>query len=153
MVVLIRKAKLNELNRVKGITKRAYMYPYDTKDKALSIVKEKLDFTDMVKNKLINVLVAIVNDRIVGAVRYRFSDNKTTHLSRLVVLKRYRNKGIAGKLINQIEIESKKQKMVKIELDFMQEKNLQDFYEKLGYKVIRTIKHGNHHDVFATKNI
>lgn len=153
MEIIIREPGIDEIDQVKKVTQQAYQYPFDEKDQIISHITENPDLVDLFIKKEINILVAVMDDKIIGAIRYTFPDNKTTYFSRLVVLKDYRGQGIAKKLIQQVETIAKQSGANKVELDFMQEKNLAPFYESLGYQMAKTIEHGNHHDTFAYKNI
>lgn len=153
MKVIIREPVVDEIDQVKEVTQLAYQYPFDEKDQVISHVTEPPDLADLFIKKEINILVAVIDNKIIGAIRYTFPDEKTVYFSRLVVLKDYRRQGIAKELIQQIETIAKQSGVDKVELDFMQEKNLAPFYEDLGYHITKTIEHGNHHDVLAMKDI
>ncbi|MEA1909810.1 MAG: GNAT family N-acetyltransferase [Patescibacteria group bacterium] len=152
MDFLVRKVNLDEIETVFAVTAEAYLHPYDSEDKVISAVNENSKLTESVESGDINIFVAVIDDKIIGAVRYVTKDD-ITHLSKLVVLKDYRNKGIAKELVRMVELEAKKLNSTKVTLDFMQEKNLRPYYEKLGYTVTEIREHGNHHDVFAEKNL
>jgi ribosomal protein S18 acetylase RimI-like enzyme len=153
MKIIIREPVTNEIDQVKDVTQLAYQYPFDEKDQVISHVTEQPNLADLFIRKELNILVATIDDKIIGAIRYTFPDNKTAHFSRLVVLKDYRGQGIAKKLIQQVETIAKQSGANKVKLDFMQEKNLAPFYESLDYHITKIIEHGSHHDVFATKDI
>ncbi|MBU1083028.1 GNAT family N-acetyltransferase [Patescibacteria group bacterium] len=148
----IRKVKLEEIDKVSAVTAEAYTHPYDIEEKVTSGFMKNPELGKAVESGKINILVALVGNRIVGAVRYAIQD-KVAHLSKLAVLKDYRNKGIAAELVNKVEFEAKNLGATKVTLDFMQEKNLQSYYEKLEYKITEIKEHGKHHDVFAEKTL
>lgn len=148
----IRKVKPEEIDEVSTVTAEAYKYPYDIEERVTSGFKENSELEKAVESGDVNILVAIVNNKIVGAIRYTIQDS-VVHLSKLAVLKSYRNESIATELVNKVEFEAKNLEATKVTLDFMQEKNLQPYYEKLGYSVTDIREHGNHHDVFAEKSI
>ena len=150
--ISIRHAKLNELSRITFITKVAYKIPY----KANSLITkscEPKNIKDKFLNKNFFVIVAIIDDKIVGTVRYKILEKNNLYFYKLAVLKIYRNKGIGSSLINKIEIIAKKKNYDKILLDCAQEKKLSEYYKKFGYKIDKIKKHLDHHDVYMSKQI
>ncbi len=145
--------KNGEMRRVTDVTNRAFFVPFDPhgykpKYKELYGKLEK----DVSENE-VKVIVAVINNKIIGAQRYKFLSDLTINISRLVVLKRYRKNGIAYKLIQEIEKIARRKRYEKITLDCMLEKNLPPYYERIGFKIDKIKKHGDHHDVFMSKRI
>ena len=149
MKVLIRQAKLEDLPRVVFITKLAYKTSYKP-NTPITKAHQPADLKNKFLNKEFFALVAIIDNKIVGAIKYRVKDN-SLYFYQLSVLKTYRNKGIGLFLINKVEEISKKKNCNKIQLDCLREKKLPDFYKKLGYKINKTKKHNNYHEVFMSK--
>ncbi len=150
--ISIRYAKLNELSRITFITKFAYKIPY----KANSLITkscEPKNIKDKFLNKEFFVVVAVFNNKIVGAVRYKIIEKNNLYFYKLAVLKIYRNKNIGSSLISKIDIIAKKKNCVKISLDCAQEKKLHGYYKKFGYKIDKIKKHLDHHDVYMSKQI
>ncbi len=155
MKLTIRKAKSSELKKIVNITNRAFNIPFKP-DETTRKHKHKEPYFDLIsgfKKKEVGVFVVIVNKKIVGAIRYKFLNSKTINLFKLAVLKFFRNKGIAPKLINRVESEGIKKKCKIITLDCMKEKGLSEYYKKLGFKIDKIKKHLDHHDVFMFKKL
>ena len=147
-----RHAKLKELARVIFITKLAYRIPYKKKT-IITKPHEPKDVKDQFLKKEFFIIVALHNDKIVGAVRYKFLKAKSIYLYKLAVLKTFRNNGIGAKLLKAIEAVAIKKACSKILLNCIQEKKLNDYYKKNGFKVEKIKPYHNHHDVFMFKKI
>lgn len=150
--ILIRHANLNELSRVISITKLAYKIPYK-KDTLVTKSHESKDVNEQFSKNKFFIIVAVFNDKIVGAVRYKFVENRGLYFYKLAVLKTHRNKGIGALLIDEIENIAKKKKYNKILLDCAREKKLHDYYKKFGFQIDEIKKHLDHHDVYMSKKI
>ena len=150
--VVIRQFKISELARVRYITKLAYKVPY--KGEAL-VTKphEPKDEENKIKNKEEFILVALVKNRIVGAVRYNFNRLNNLYFFKLAVLKSCRKCGIGFLLINEIEKIAKKKGCKKVLLDCAQEKRLDEYYKKFGFKINKIVHKINHHAVYMFKNL
>ena len=148
----IRHAKLNELLRIKYITKLAYKIPYK-EDTLITKSYEPDNIKSSFSKKEVFIIVAIFNDRIVGAVRYKFFEKNSLYFYKLAVLKTHRNKSIGTSLIKQVEVIAKKKGIAKIKLDCAQEKKIPEYYKKFGYKIDKVKQHQNHHDVYMSKKI
>ncbi|AXY58343.1 GNAT family N-acetyltransferase [Acinetobacter chinensis] len=83
------------------------------------------------------ILVAKLNDEIVGSVRGRV-DQGTLHIGRLIVHPDFQKRGIGSQLLMKIEQESE---CLRYEL-FTGQKSIQNIklYEKLGYQKFKTEK-------------
>ena len=150
--ISIRHAKSNELLRIKYITKLAYKIPYK-ENTLITKSHEPNNIKSSFFKKEFFVIVAIFNDKIVGAVRYKLLGENSLYFYKLAVLKTHRNKGVGALLINQIEAVAKKKGITEIELDCAQEKNLPEYYKKFGYKINKVKQHQDHHDVYMSKRI
>lgn len=148
----IRHAKLNELPRIKYITKLAYKIPY-RENTSITKSHEPDNIKSGFSEKEFFIIVAIFNDKIVGAVRYKFLEKNSLYFYKLAVLKTHRNKGIGTSLIKQTEVAAKRKGITKILLDCMQEKKLVEYYKKFGYKIDKVKRHQDHHDVYMSKKI
>lgn len=151
----IRHAQISELPRVMLITKLAYKIPY--KEGAL-ITKshEPVDIKIQFSNKNFFALIAVLDGKIVGAVRYKFLESGDIYLYKLAVLKSYRNRkirSIGNVLVDEVEKIAIKKKCKKLLLDCAQEKELTHYYKDLGYKVDKVKKHLDHHDVYMSKKV
>lgn len=150
--ITVRHAKLNELPRIIYITKLAYKVPYK-KDILITGSNEPKDVDDKFKKKEFFIIIAIVNNKIVGAVRYKIDQENNLYFYKLAILKTFRNKGISAALINELEKTAKKKGCDKILLDCAKEKKLPDYYKKFGFKIDKIKKHLDHHDVFMSKKV
>ena len=150
--ILIRPAKYDELPRIKFITKLAYKIPY----KAGALVTkphESIEEDEKFKNKRISILVAHIEGKIVGAVRYRFDKPDNLYFFKLSVLKTYRNLGTGAALIGMLKKIAKKKGCKKITFDCAKEKRLDEYYKKLGFRIDRIEEKTNHHAVYMSKSI
>lgn len=150
--ISIRNAKSNELFRIKYITKLAYKIPYKENTPTTKPHKSNNIKINFFKKEFF-VIVAILNNKIVGAVRYKFFEENSLYFYKLAVLKTHRNKGIGVLLVSQIEAIANKKGLTKILLDCMQEKKLPEYYKKLGYKIDKVKQHQDHYDVYMSKKI
>lgn len=148
----IKSAGVNDLARVIAITKSAYKAPYK-KGGLITVSFESSDIKEKFLKKDFFVLTAIIDDKIVGAVRYKFDQDGNLYLYKLAVLKTYRRLGIGSLLINKLEKIARKKGCKKILLDCAKEKGLVEFYEKFGFQVDKVKKHQDHHDVFMSKAV
>ena len=150
--ISIRHAKSNELLRIKYITKLAYKISY--KENAfITRSHEPDDIKNSFLEKEFFIIVAVFNNKIVGAIRYKLFGKNSLYFYKLAVLKTHRNKGIGALLIKQIEVVAKRKGLTKILLDCMQEKKLPEYYKKFGYKIDKIKQHQDHHDVCMSKKI
>jgi len=150
--ISIRHAKSNELLRIKYITKLAYKIPYK-ENTPITRSHEPDDIESDFFKKEFFVIVAVLNNKIVGAVRYKFLEKNSLYFYKLAVLKTHRNKSIGALLVNQVEAVAQKKGLTKILLDCMQEKKLAEYYKKFGYKIDKIKQHQDHYDVYMSKKI
>jgi len=100
--ISIRYAKLNELSRVKYITKLAYKIPH--KDNILvTRLHEPKNIQDSFLKKEFYVLVTVCCNKIVGAIRFKLNEKNQLYFYKLAVLKMHRKKGISSTLVKEIE--------------------------------------------------
>lgn len=147
--IKIKQAKLEDLSRVVYITKFAYRHPYK-KNALITKSHESADLRDDFMKKRFFALVAICDNKIVGAVRYRIVKDDV-YVYKLAILKLFRNKGIGAALMQAVEKKAKMKKSKKILLDCAKEKGLAEYYKKLGFKIDIIKKHQDHHDVYMSK--
>jgi len=69
--LFVKHAKLNELSRVKYITKLAYKIPYKN-NTLITKSHEPKNIKDSFLKKEFYVIVAVQDNKIIGAVRYKF---------------------------------------------------------------------------------
>lgn len=145
----IREIKKEELDAVLELTREAYKAPYQDNGR-VSGVHEPDDICEKVERGEVRILVLLVDDKIIGAARFRL-DEDSAYIYRLVVSREFRRQGFGLELMRAVESVVKKEGINICKLDCMQEKGLVPYYERLGY-VVKDIKpHLDHHDVFMTK--
>jgi len=148
----IRKAVFSDLKRIIYTTKLAWKVPYNKLGFVNNFNKQE-NLESLFLEKKIEFLVAILNDKIVGSLCYEYSKEKEIYFSKLSVLKKFRNKGIATALTSKLESIAKKQKIRKITIDIMEEKFLLPFYQGLGFKSVKKTKYVNHNEISMVKLI
>lgn len=155
MNVIIRKANKKDLKRIVELFSELYIaeQPFDSnlKDGYYETKNGKKGILKDIKNKKEIFLVAIIDDIIVGIVDGHVYDKedlyieKVAYLSRLVVDKNYKNKGIATRLINEFTNEVKKENVKFIKLNaFESNTPAVSLYKKEGF---------NEYSVFYMKKI
>ncbi len=150
--IKVRVAKIEDIPRISYITKIAYKSPFVLGGIVTKPHNNPSLYEDFTARK-IYILVAEVDGKIVGAIRYSKIDNNKIYLSQLVVLKSYRGMKVGEKLIEGIEKTAIKKNFKKVTLDCMKEKHLDKYYKKLGYKIddIKSVK--DYHMVYMSKKI
>ena len=150
--IIIRECRTDELRQITDVTQEAYSVPKNE----TGIVTSSDKFTKLLESfqqNKIKILVAILNKKIIGAIRYNFPDYDILYFSKLAVRKEHRNRGVGAQLVQRIESIAKEKRCKKILLDCALEKGLVPYYEKLGYKVDEIKKHQDHHDVDMSKEL
>lgn len=150
MKIQIRPVKLNEVPRVQQITQLAYQIPYK-EGGIVTNPHEPKDIEEKIKGSGIFIFVAVSDGEIVGAVRCEIQGNDRLYFSHLAVLEDYRNQGIGSRLVNVIEEFGKTKKLKYVALDCLKEKRLDEYYEKIGYKMDKIRKDKGRHEVFMSK--
>ena len=148
----IRQAKLCDLARTIYVTKLAYKIPYREKT-LITIPNEPKDLEIQFIKKEFGILIATKNNKIIGALRYKFIGKNNLYFYRLAVLKTFRRQGIGSALIAAVEKIAKQKHCEKILLDCAKEKKLVDYYEKFGFEIDKIKKHQDHHDVYMSKKL
>ena len=120
--IFIKHAKLNELSRVEYITKLSYKIPYKN-NTLITKLHEPKNIKDSFLKKEFYVIVAVQDNKIVGAVRYKFIEKNQLYFYKLAVLKTYRNKSVGSMLIKEVEKVAERKGRTKILLDCAREKN------------------------------
>lgn len=151
MKITIRKARKDELKRIVDVTNKAYNIPFDSNGPKHKYKEPYNNLIERFLKKEVGVFVACYDGKIIGAQRYEFLDDASIHLFKLAVLKKFRNLGIAPRLIQRAESEAKKKGCVRSRLDCMREKGLVPYYQKLGFTIDKTKKHLDHYDVYMSK--
>lgn len=137
MEINIEEAEVDDTDLVFNLTKRAFQ---DYNDPALfpttpALLETKEEVREDIKNK--TVLIAYLNDKPVGSVRFYSSDGKEFHLGRLGVLSKHRGKNIGQRLISAVENKVRSRGGRRVTLySAARLKDLLEFYKKLGYEII-----------------
>lgn len=149
--IKIRRAKPEDLDRVKSVTRQAYKIPIKQHGFVTRVKEPETLWRDIADDRLF-ILVAVIDAKIVGAVRYEETD-KDIYLFRLAVLKTYRKQGVASRLVEAVENAAKKSGCGVVRLDCVEEKGLSTYYQKLGYRIDKVIDHGFYHGVYMSKKV
>lgn len=148
--VIIRKATKEDIPRILYITKIAFKSPF-VKNGITTKPHESDTFPLDFITKKVFVLVAVVNDKIAGAVKYMPTKNNSLYIFQLAILKTYRGLKIGRMLISAIEKIAVKNMVSIITLDCMKEKNLHIYYQNMGYKIDSIKKVKDYHMVYLSK--
>jgi ribosomal protein S18 acetylase RimI-like enzyme len=105
-------------------------------------------------------LVAICEDKIVGTVEYKIEKDRL-HLLGLGVLSEYRNRGIAGQLIDRMAEIGIKSGLRRLSLYTIKETGNISIFRKMGFNVIKegvdgSLESDNHHrliEVYMAKEL
>lgn len=83
-----------------------------------------------------NVVIAYENETAVGIGAYKEYDSETVEMKRMYTLPEYRGKGIASKILSELELWAKeeKYKIAVLETGFLQTDAI-SLYQKLGYVI------------------
>jgi ribosomal protein S18 acetylase RimI-like enzyme len=81
-----------------------------------------------------DTLIAKDEDRIIGYISF-FIELGVAHIDSVIVGKKFRRKGMAEKLINEVEVQAKSLGAHKIRLETGVDWKARFLYEKLGYNI------------------
>lgn len=83
-----------------------------------------------------NVVIAYENETAVGIGAYKEYDSETVEMKRMYTLPEFRGKGIASKILSELELWAKeeKYKIAVLETGFLQTDAI-SLYQKLGYVI------------------
>ena len=131
---MIRVAPLNDFDDVYKIEQSCFLDPYP---------KKQLEY-EFKENPLNKILVALVDDQIVGFIDFMITFNSAT-IIQVAVLNEYRKKGIASSLLKEMENTFPKDlddvvETVTLEVRKSNEAALK-LYEKNGYEFVVEKKH------------
>ena len=107
-------------------------------------------------NLLKNALVCYENEIAVGIGAYKEYDSETVEIKRMFTLPEYRGKGIASKILSELELWAKEEKYKFALLETGQlQKDAIYLYQKLGYKIIENFGQyqGIENSICMKKNI
>lgn len=164
MNIKIRKAKIEEIEEVVKVTNDAFNVQYRKDKYELKYNEPAQALIDEFKSGKIKILIAVLDNKIIGAQRYTSASKKfvpfdndetkfSIEITKLAVLPEYRNQGIGGKLIKAVEEQVRKEGCQLLVLECMLEKNLPPHYAKLGFQEYRNVEHGDHHDIYMFKKL
>jgi ribosomal protein S18 acetylase RimI-like enzyme len=142
---MIERATLSDAEEILSLQKLAYkseaeIYNDFTMPPLLQTSEEiKKDFENQI------VLKVTLNAKIRGSVR-AFARGETCYIGRLIVHPDFQNQGFGTKLMNKIEEIFEESKRFELFTGHKSEKNLY-LYQKLGYKVFKTVKANDQLDI------
>jgi ribosomal protein S18 acetylase RimI-like enzyme len=92
----------------------------------------------MLQSKIENkeIIVAMVEDKVIGWLRYGFFWDAIPFMNRLYFNEEYRRKGAGKKLVQHWETKMKKQGYKRVMTSTQSNEETQHFYRKLGYSDI-----------------
>jgi ribosomal protein S18 acetylase RimI-like enzyme len=131
--MVIRKAKLNDLEEIAKIYKKSYSErPYFEKWRETIVVKNlKEEF------KVSRIYVAEVEGKIAGFILFSIYDwhnGKWAYIEDFATLKEYRGQGLGKALMDKVESDAKKAKVKTIVLDVHRDSKAIEMYRRGGYK-------------------
>lgn len=87
-------------------------------------------------NALKNALICYENEIAIAIGAYKEYDSETAEMKRMYTLPEYRGKGIASRILSELELWAKEEnyKFAILETGFMQTDAI-SLYQKLGYKI------------------
>lgn len=88
-------------------------------------------------NLLKNAIIAYENETVAGIGAYKEYDSETVEMKRMYTVPEHRGKGIASKILSELETWAKEEKYTNavLETGFMQKEAI-SLYQKLGYVII-----------------
>jgi len=88
-------------------------------------------------NLLKNAIIAYENETVAGIGAYKEYDSETVEMKRMYTVPEHRGKGIASKVLSELETWAKEEKYTNavLETGFMQKEAI-SLYQKLGYVII-----------------
>ncbi len=97
-------------------------------------------------NSLKNAIVLYENEIAIGIGAYKEYDSQTVEMKRMFTLSEHRGKGIASKILSELELWAKEEKysISILETGFLQKEAI-SLYQKLEYKIIKN--YGQYKDV------
>jgi ribosomal protein S18 acetylase RimI-like enzyme len=143
----IQKADLEDIEEILTIQKKAFISQAEIYDDFMihplvETIEEALeDF------KLKQVLKAVIDDHIVGAVRVMLKDS-TCHIGKLFVDPEFQGRGIGTNLLYKAEEMFGNYNRLELFTGYMSQDNIR-LYESLGYKKFKTTKHNGKADYFV----
>jgi len=88
-------------------------------------------------NLLKNAIIAYENETVAGIGAYKEYDSETVEMKRMYTVPEHRGKGIASKVLSELETWAKEEKYTNavLETGFIQKEAI-SLYQKLGYVII-----------------
>ncbi len=140
--IKIREAKIDDLNTLKLFEQAIIEYERPFAPNLKEDPIEYYNLTDLIQRESADVLVAIVDGKIVGSGYSLIKNSKPykkpeqfAYLGFMYVLPEYRKKGINRKIIECLIDRVKKKNITEIQLDvYAKNKNALNAYKKFGFK-------------------
>ncbi len=122
------------ISEIRDLINNGYLSPYK-ENGPVSKPYFSETYEEDVLNGSIRLFVALCDNKIMGTVQYE-GEGEIAHLSQMTVDPTYRKIGIGAKLLEKAEEVAKSEGFKIMRLTAMVEKNLPEYYEKLGYKKV-----------------
>lgn len=134
--VIISRANLKDIPEILALQKIAYRSEAELYgDDSVPALSQTLEDITAAFNRM-TFLKAVVNGKIIGSIR-GYRDGDMAHISRVIVHPYFQGKGLATRLIHQIEQEFEDVRIFEAFTGHQSAQNLH-LYGKLGYRQVRT---------------
>ncbi len=140
--IQIREAKLEDLKTLKEFEQGVVEYEREFSPTLKKGTITYYDIAGLIKNKDADVVVAVLEDKIVGSGYLLTKDSKPyknppkyAYLGFMYVLPEFRGKGINGKIIEDLMNKAKGRNLIEIQLDvYAENESAIKAYLKRGFK-------------------
>lgn len=132
--MLIKKAARKDLKNVGELMLKEFKKPPFNERVSIDAVLKSLDFYF----KIGHILIAISENKIVGVIVFKFErfwEGKIMLIEDLVVLDKFRSKGVGSALLNKTESIARKNKIKSISIHTNRKSSAVGFYIKRGYRI------------------
>ena len=144
MNIEIKEANVTDIDRgLLCVFIEGYRYHQKDRPDIFNVTSNEMLKEDLVKNfENLSILIALVDNKIVGYLAYRIKENHTKKLDvdQLVVLEQYRGKGLGKKLMDEVKNIALNNNCDRIELNcWLFNENALAMYEHIGFERQRII--------------
>lgn len=144
MNIEIKEANVTDIDRgLLCVFIEGYRYHQNDRPDIFNVTSNEMLKEDLVKNfENLSILIALVDNKIVGYLAYRIKENHTKKLDvdQLVVLEQYRGKGLGKKLMDEVKNIALNNNCDRIELNcWLFNENALAMYEHIGFERQRII--------------
>ena len=140
----IREATINDLDKgLLNVFIEGYRFHQNGRPDIFSNISDETLKDDLIKNfETLLTIVILDNDAIVGYLSYKIKERRTKklYIDQLVIIEKYRGKGLGKKLMDEVKNIAIKNNCDRIELDcWMFNENALSMYEHIGFNRQRII--------------